>query len=323
MRRRTALALMAGALITAIHRPARSSSTPAQIGYLSTQKNERLYQAFLRGLVQHGHVEGTSFLMLERSAGGRPELLDQTAAELVRLTPDVILAVGAAATRAAQRATKTIPIIFAPVGDAPQLGFIQQLGRPEGNMTGISLDNWVLNQKRLEALKDYFPHAKRVVVLANFGNPSGPGQVEITKEGAKTLGLEVSVAITRNKDDLDQALAEIAAQKPDAVHVLTDAMFDTFRDQIIAFMAAQRLPSIYEHRAFTEAGGLVSYGPNLNKVSERAAWYVDQVLKGTRISDLPVDQPSTVELIVNLKTARATGIDIPPSLLTAADEVIE
>jgi putative ABC transport system substrate-binding protein len=323
MRRRTALALLAGAIINSTHGPAQSSNQPARIGYLSAQRNERLYQAFLRGLRHHGYVDGSGFLMLDRSAGGRPELLDQAAVELVGLKPDVILAVGSGATRAAQRATKTTPIIFAPVGDAIRLRFVQQPERPEGNMTGISLDNWVLNQKRLEALKDYFPYVKRVAVLANFGNPAGPGQVEITQKGAEKLGLEVTVTIIFNKDDLDRALAEIAAQKPDAVHVITDAMLDVSRDRIIAFMVAQRLLSIHDHRAFTEEGGLVSYGPNLDKLSEQAGWYVDRVLKGTPISDLPVDQPSTLELIVNLKAARAIGIEIPPFLLAAANEVIE
>ena len=219
--------------------------------------------------------------------------------------------------------TGAIPIVFAPSGDAVAIGLVTSLARPGGNLTGLSLDSWILNEKRLEALKDNFPSVKRVAVLANFGNPSGEAQWNMTERGAASLGFELSLIRIVRRNDLDGALSQIAATGSHAMHVLSDSVFDAARSQIVGFASAHSLLAIYEHRAFTEAGGLMSYGPNLDRVSARAAAYVDRILKGTRPIDLPVEQPTQLELVINLKTAKQMGISLPSALLIRADEVIE
>jgi putative ABC transport system substrate-binding protein len=243
-------------------------------------------------------------------------------ADLIRATPDMIVASGNLATRAAQSETKTIPIVFAPVGDAIRNGYTSSLARPDKNLTGFSLDTHVLNQKRIEALRDYFPSVRRVAVLVNSANPSADGQWELTRMAALAFGLEPEL-ISAYARELDGAFAAIAALEPDALHVVTDAIFDTERERIVAFAAERRLPSIYEHRAFTESGGLISYGPNLDHMSARAATYVDRIARGVPIRDIPVETPINLELVVNLKTAKALGIAISADLLARADEVIE
>jgi len=291
----------------------------ARVGYLAVQKNERFFAAFMGGLARQGYREGTNLVVTEKSAQGNPERLDQAGVELAAMNPDVVVAVGNRATRAAQRAMQDVPIIFASTGDAVGSGLVNSLAAPGGNLTGLSIETWVLNAKRLEALKEAFPWVKRVAVLATDGR----AQWDMTRSAAGVLGFEAVFAITHGAEDLGAALSELTRLRADALHVLSGAFFDASRNEIVAFAAEQRLPAIYEHRAFAEAGGLMSYGPNLDAVSARAGWYVSRILQGAHPSELPVEQPTHFELVVNLKVAKSAGIDINPILLARADEVIE
>jgi putative tryptophan/tyrosine transport system substrate-binding protein len=326
MRRREFIALVGGTTAAAAcprHIHAQPSQRFARVGYLAPGRNQRLYDAFVKGLGDLGYVEGRHLTIIYRSADGRPEMLDTVAAELVRLSPDVVVTLGATAARAMQRATSTIPIVFAPAGDAVPAGLVQSLARPGGNATGFSINTWELNPKRLELLKETFPAIQRVAVLGNANNPSGLAQWDRTKPAAEALRIDLRLVMVKGATNLLESFSDIGREGVDALHVLSDAEFDVARDEIVARAASARLPATYEHRAFVEAGGLMSYGPNLDHISYRAAAYVDRILKGTKPGELPVEQPTTLELAINLKTAKALGLDIPPTLLARADEVIE
>jgi putative tryptophan/tyrosine transport system substrate-binding protein len=320
MRRRE---LVAALFASSLPMPLAAQSRAGRIGYLALLQNERLFNALVRGLEDQGHVLNANVVIEARSAEGDPARLEEAAAALVAQKPDLIVAVGNAATRAARRAAGAIPIVFAPSGDAVTTGMVASLARPGGNLTGLSLDSWILNEKRLEALRDNFPGVKRVAVLANFGNPSGEAQWKMTERGAAVLGFEVVLVEITRRSELETALSQVAATGSQAMHVLSDSVFDAARNQIVSFASAERMLAIYEHRAFPEAGGLMSYGPNLDRISARAATYVDKILKGTPPADLPVEQPTHLELVINLKTAKEMGIFVPPALLIRADEVIE
>jgi len=321
MRRREVLTLTCGAAIGwPVHGGAQPTHKVIRLGYISVSRNERLFRALVGALREQGYVEGTNLAIHAKAADGRPEILSALAADL---RPDVIVAVGNAASRAAQSATATIPIVFAPTGDALGTGLVRSLAQPESNLTGLSINTWILNEKRLEVLKDSFPRVRRVSVLANFGNPSGRAQWELARSGGEALGLSMVLTSINSGDDLDGAFGTIESTAADALHVASDSLFDAARDRVVSFAAAKGLPAVYEHRAFAEAGGLMSYGPNLDRVSARAAWYVDRILKGARPSEIPVEQPTHFELLVNLKTARAMQLEIAPAILLRADEVIE
>jgi putative ABC transport system substrate-binding protein len=296
---------------------------PVRIGYLAPGRNQRLLEAFRRGLRDLGYTEGNNPPLEYRSADGRPELLIPLARELVQRSPDVLVTLGAAATRAAKDASSTIPIVFAPAGDPLQLGLIQSLARPGGNLTGLSINTWILNQKRLEILKESFPGFRRIAILGNGSNPGNLGQWEQLKPFGKVLGLDLLPVMVNGIDTLAASFDRITRSGVDAVAVLPDATFDTARAQVVALAAKHRLITMYEHRAFVEAGGLISYGPNLDRISYRAASFIDKIVKGMKPADLPVEQPDEFELLVNLKTAQALGNMVPDMLLARADEVIE
>jgi putative ABC transport system substrate-binding protein len=244
---------------------AQGQTKLARVAYLSVLGNERLFRTLVEALRQQGYVEGANVIIEARTARGRPEALKELATELVGLQPDVIVTVGNAASRAARSATGTIPIVFAPTGDAIGTGLVRSLARPENNLTGLSINTWVLNEKRLEVLKDSFPGVRRVSVLVNLGNPSGRAQWEVARSGGEALGFSMVLASVSSGDDLEAAFGDIERATVDALHVASDALFDATRDRVVSFA----------DRAFAEAGGLMSYGPNLDRVSTRAAWYVD------------------------------------------------
>ena len=326
MRRRDFIRLVGGTPVAATcprHVYAQASQRSARIGYLAPGKNQRLYDAFMKGLSDLGYVEGRDLTMIYRSADGRPEALDPLAAELVRLSANVIVTLGSTAARAAKRATDTIPIVFAPAGDAVPAGLVQSLARPGGNATGLSINTWIFNPKRLELLKETFPAIKRVAILGNASNPVNPAQWEETKPAGEALGIDLRLIMIKGPAELMEGFSQLSRQGVDALHVLSDAAFDVARDEIVMRAANFRLPATYEHRAFVEAGGLMSYGPYLDRISYRAAAFVDRIIKGARPEDLPVEQPTALELVINLKTAKAVGLEIPPTLLARADEVIE
>ena len=302
---------------------AQDNQKGLRLAYLAPGKNQRLYDALVHGLHSLGYVEGRNLTIIYRSAGGRPEMLDPLAAELVRLSPDVIVTLGATTARAAKRATSSIPVVFAPAGDAVPAGLVQSLARPGGNATGVSINTWILNPKRLELLKEAFPEVKRVVVLGNASNPSGVAQWNETKPAAENLRVDLRLVMVKGATELMDGFSRINREGADALQVLADAEFDVARDEIIAHAANLRLPVMYEHRAFVEAGGLMSYGPNLDQISFRAASYIDKIVKGAKPADLPVEQPTRLELALNLKTAKVLGLTFPSTLLARADEVIE
>lgn len=322
MRRRAFLAGLCGAAAWPALGRAQGAEKVFRLGYLAPLRNDRLLRALVQGLRKLGYLRGVNLAIDDRFAEG-PEELGRIAADLVRSRPDAIVTVGNAASRAARQASHTIPIVFAPTGDALGTGLVQSLARPEANLTGLSINTWVLNQKRLELLKETFPGVARVAVLSNFGNPSGDAQWELSRRAGEALGLVMELQVVRSKDGLDAAFREIERARTEALHVASDAIFDAARDRIIAFSTTRRMPAIYEHRAFAEAGGLMSYGPNLDQVTARAASYVDRIFKGAQPGDLPVEQPTHFELVVNLKAATAMNLALPPTLLIRADEVIE
>jgi putative ABC transport system substrate-binding protein len=274
-------------------------------------------------LRESGWVEGENVVFERRYAENRLERLPELAADLVRLNVDVILAGGTLAPLAAKRATSTIPIVMVNAGDPLGTGPVASLARPGGNVTGMSLMAPELGGKRLELLKELLPRLARVAVLWNAANPYSALVFKQVQAAGGTLGIEVQSLELRDPDDFDGAFETVQRQHPDALITVEDPLTFNHRKRIAGFAAEQQLPSLSGLSEFAAAGGLVSYGANQVDLFRRAAGYVDKILKGAKPADLPVQQPSKFELVINLKTAKAVGITIPPSLLARADEVIE
>jgi putative tryptophan/tyrosine transport system substrate-binding protein len=284
-------------------------------------------EAFRQRLRELGYVEGQNLVLEYRYAEGSAERLPDLAAELVQLQVDVIVAGGTAAIRAAQLATRTIPIVMSASYDPVQEGFVASLARPEGNITGLSYLQAELPGKRLELLKERVPQSTRIAVL---WNPVGPGYasrqslLQNLTVAARALGLHLHVVEVRHADELATAFAALPQARADALLVMEDALvFSTRLGRRLADLAAaSRLPAMYSWREHVDAGGLMAYGPSLQETYRRAATYVDKILKGAKPADLPVEQPTKFELVINLKTAQALGLTIPPTLLFQAEEVI-
>jgi putative ABC transport system substrate-binding protein len=272
----------------------------------------------LRGL---GYVEGRN-LVIEYRSGKDLAQLDELAAELVRLNVDVIVTPGAGAG-AARRATATVPIVFSYSGDPVEAGFVKSLGRPGGNMTGITWLAFELVGKRLELLKEAAPQVSRVAILANPTHPGEQRELRETEQTARAVGSTVQYHQVRTTPDFHAAFAAIVRDSANALLVFPDGATMGHRRQVAEFAAKHRLPSVFGWREYVEAGGLMSYGPNRLETAKRLAVYVDRILKGAKPADLPVEQPAVFELVVNRKTAQALGLTIPPSLLFRADHVIE
>ena len=316
-----ALALLAVPLVTKAQPPAGKT---ARIGYLSFRSGpSQLEEAFRQGLRELGYAEGQNMAIEYRWAEFKPDRASTLAAELVRLKVDVIVATGGPVpATAAKRATTTIPIVFT-VSDPIGIGLVTRLGRPGGNLSGLNILTVEPNAKRLELLKEAVPGVSRVAVLAN---PANPGSAEAVKElegSARVLRVKLHVLEARERQMIDTAFAAMARERAEALLVMNDPMFMTQRERIVDLAAKHRLPGIFEFREFAEAGGLLSYAANLADMYRHLATYVDKILKGVKPGDLPVEQPTKFELVINLKTARALGLTIPPSLLLRADQVIE
>jgi ABC-type uncharacterized transport system substrate-binding protein len=279
-------------------------------------------EAFLQGLSDLGYVEGQN-LVLEQRYAGSEDRLRELAADLVQRQVEVIVAGGSAAIRAAQHATRTIPIVMATSADPVGRGFVASLARPEGNITGVSWLGTELGGKRLEVLKEAVPQVSRVAMLGNPASPGyGPGRDNVTV-AAQALGLHLQVVELRHAEELDQAFRAMTQAGAEALVVLAEPLLiDGLRSQIAERAATSRLPAMYGWRMYVEAGGLMAYGPSLPDLRRRAAVYVDKILKGAKPADLPVEQPTTFELVINLKTAEALGLSLPPSVLFQATEVI-
>jgi ABC-type uncharacterized transport system substrate-binding protein len=281
-----------------------------------------LSDAFRQGLRQRGYVEGQTIHLAWRYAEGQVERLPALAAELARLPVDVLVAAGGTPVAlAAQRATTTIPIVMTNVGDPVETGLVASLARPGGNITGLSSMSPDITGKRLELLKAVVPALSRVAVLWQPANPSAALQFQELQAAARALHLQVQALEVRGPDEFDHAFS--AARGAGAVVVVGDPVFTQHRRRITALAQRSRLPAMYVFREFVEAGGLMSYGVHLPDLGRRAAIYVDKILKGAKPADLPVEQPTKFELVINLKTAQALGLTIAPTLLFQADEVIK
>jgi ABC-type uncharacterized transport system substrate-binding protein len=270
-----------------------------------------------------GYVEGRDILLQARWANGNMERLDELAVELARLQLDAIIAYTTPGAIAARKATTTIPIVFLFVGDPVGSGVVPSLAHPEGNATGISLLATELSAKRLEILLELAPQASRVAMLWNDTNPGMLLRTRETQDAATKLGVAIKSVGVHNLISFDSAFAMIASEPIDALLTIVDPFTLQHRKRIVDFAAERRLPAIYEAGEFVETGGLISYGPNLPIIEQRAAEYVDKIFKGAKPADLPVEQPSKFEMLINMKTANALGFSIPPSIMLRADRVVE
>jgi putative ABC transport system substrate-binding protein len=297
-----------------------------RIGFLgnSTATLEaNLIGPFRDGLRELGYVEGQNILIEYRWAEGKYERFPALIAELIALKVDVIVTAGTPASLAVKKATTSVPLVMIAVGDPVGTGLVASLARPGGNATGVTSISPELEGKRLELLREVFPGVARIAVL---WNPVSPFQVVAEKEvqaAAGVLRIPVLSLGVRAAEELDNAFAAILREQANALLVLADRLFLHNRERIMEFAAKNRLPGVHAYRELVEAGGLMSYGPSYADLHRRAATYVDKILKGARPSDLPVERPTKFELVVNLKAAKALGIDIPQSVLLRADEMIE
>jgi putative tryptophan/tyrosine transport system substrate-binding protein len=324
MKRREFITLIGG---TAAAWPLAARAQSAyRIGVLETTSaalNAANFDALRQGLRQHGYIEGQNLVIEYRSADGRAERFPDLAAELVRLNVDLIVTRGTPAIFAAKNATKTIPVVMAASGDPLGAGVVAGLARPGGNVTGLSAFVTELQAKRLELLREMVPRINRIAALLNMSIPAEPPQWEETKAAARTLAIEPQLLDVRKPEDLGRAFETAIRQRADALVVGINVLTQANRRPIADLATKHRLPAIYASREFVDAGGLVVLGVSYPDLYRRAAIYVDKILKGAKPADLPIEQPTKFELIINLKAAKALGLEIPPSLLARADEVIE
>jgi putative ABC transport system substrate-binding protein len=280
-------------------------------------------EAFRQGLKEYGWVEGQNIIVEYRFAEGKEDALPAIAAELVRSRLDVIVAEGTAAIQAAKTVTQTVPIVMATSADPVGTGLVASLNRPGANITGLSLQTGELSGKRLQLLTEIVPGLARLAVLSNPLNASITPIIEQTKAAAQSLGVEIQVLEVQAPDKFESAFAAITSAHAGALIVLPDPLLYGQHPRIVTFTAASHLPALFPEKEVAEAGGLIAYGPSVPASFRRAAAYVDKILGGAKPADLPVEQPTKFELVVNLPTAKAIGITIPTSILLRADEVIE
>jgi putative ABC transport system substrate-binding protein len=329
MDRRTFIGtLTLGLLAAPLAADAQQAAKVARIGWLAANlaPNPDLREAFRQGLRDLDYVEGRNVVIEYRDAEGKFERLPALAAELVALKVDVILAGGTPQALAAKQATKTIPIVFTAVGDPVTDGLVTSLGRPSGNATGLSALTPELVGKCLEQLKQAVPGVSRVAVLRQPGAFSERTEKDMQRgaeDAARALGVRLQVVEARGPENFGGAFADMTRARAGALTVLPSSMFFNERRRLVDLAAKNRLSAVYPRREFVDAGGLMSYGPSIADVFRRAATYVDKILKGAKPADLPVEQPTKYDLVINLKTAKALGLTIPPSLLLRADEVIQ
>ena len=280
-----------------------------------------LFAAFRDGMRELGYVDGKNVVFEVRSAQGKPELIRNLAVELVRLNPDVIVTAHGPPSQALQQATQSIPIVVAVVADAVAARLVTNLHRPGGNVTGLSFLNTELTAKRLELLKEAVPHIRRVAMLNDVN--SVQNIVAETETAAQRLGVELQRLDVHTAADFADLFEAATRGRAQAIDVLPSAFFNSHRAQIVELAAKHRIPAMYAHRDYVDAGGFMAYGPNLLDLARRAATYVDKILKGAKPGELPIEQPTKFELMINLKTAKALGLTIPQPLLLRADQVIK
>jgi putative ABC transport system substrate-binding protein len=329
MERRTFMAMLTGGIVVAPFAAAQQAAKIARIGFLTLNlgANPHLREAFRQGLRDLGYIEGRNVVIEYRSAEGKSERLPALAAELVALKVDVIVTGGGTPSAlAAKQATRTLPIVFASAPDPVTDGLVTSLARPGGNVTGSSYLAPELVGKCLEQLKQAVAGVSRVAVLWQPGAAGERTERDMLKGAevaARALGVRLQVVEARGPADIDRVFSEMTRARAGALTVLGSAMFFNERRRLVDLAAKHRLPAVYTSRDFVDAGGLMAFGPNLADSFRRAATYVDKILKGAKPGDLPVEQPTKFELVINLKAAKALGLTIPPSVLQRADEVIQ
>lgn len=293
-----------------------------QIGFLSSAAPSGTpYESFRQGLRDLGYVEGQNIAIEYRYGEGRPRLAE-LATELVQLKVDLIVAQGQAAMTA-KTAERAVPVVFGMSGDPVDAGLIDSLARPGGNMTGVTFLAFELVGKRLELLKEAVPKISRVAVMAYPGHPGEERELKETQITAQALKTVLHYFSVTNPTDIDKAFSEIAKAHTDAILAFPDPITMAHRTQIAEFAVKRRLPSVFGWKDYVEAGGLMSYGPNLGESWRRVAVYVDKILKGTKPADLPVERPAKFEFVINLKTAKQIGLTIPPNVVARADKVLK
>jgi putative tryptophan/tyrosine transport system substrate-binding protein len=295
----------------------------ARLSPSSAAADAPVLEAFRQGLRDHGWIEGQNIVMEYRFSDGKPDRLPQLAAELVRLKVDVILTGATVGALAAKQATNTIPIVVVTTGDPVASGLVSSLARPGGNLTGLTALGQELSGKRLQLLKEAVPGINRVAVLSNPTNPDSRFSVKDVETAAQTVGVQLQVHEVGDPNGFDGAFHAINQARADGLMVLTDAMFLTYRKRVVELSAKSRLPTMYPISEFTNAGGLMFYGASFPAMYRRAAVYVDKILKGAKPADLPVEQPTKFDFVINLKAAKQIGLTIPQWVLMRADKVIK
>jgi putative ABC transport system substrate-binding protein len=327
MQRRAFITLLGGAAAWPVVLKAQQAEPVRRVGVLYTLGPEDLeakarITLFEQTLQQLGWAVGRNLVIDTRLVGVAPDRLRRDAAELVALAPDVILSSGSVVIASLQQATRTIPIVFVFIVDPVGAGFVESMAHPGGNITGFSSFEYSMSGKWLELLKEIEPRLKRVAVLRDPISAAGIGQFAVVRSVAQSLGVELTPLDVRGTDEIERAVAAFA-RSGNAGVIITTGNTAARRKLIISLAARYKLPSVYPYRYFALDGGLVSYGPNPHDVVRRAAGYVDRILKGEKPADMPVQAPTKYELVINLKTAKAIGLTVPPSLLSRADEIIE
>jgi len=320
-----------GGLLASLVAPLAASAQPAgkvpRVGVLVLTPRASVggtyVDALREGLSKVGYVEGRTIALDVRWAEGKTDRLPALAKDLVISRADVIVTSGTEAIRATQQATRTLPIVMATVIDPVRLGLATSLARPGANLTGLAILSPELTAKRLQLLKEAVPSVKRAVVIWNPVNEGNALMLREAETAARTLGIELQAVAVRGPDDLKLGFGPLVDGRAQALLVLEDSMLVSHKEQIVRLAASNHLPAMYAFRSLVDAGGLMSYGPDIPDMFHRAAGYVDKILKGAKPGDLPVEQPSKFELVINLKTAKALGLTIPQSLLLRANHVIE
>ena len=325
MKRREFIAALGGAAAWPLVARAQQAGKLPIIGFLGATTPSAQSQwtaAFVQRLRELGWIEGRTVAIEYRWAEGRSERAAEIAAEFVRLKVDVIVTSGTSPVLAAKQATAVIPIVFAAAGDPVGTGLVASLARPGGNVTGLSLQAIDYVGKKLELLREVVPGLRRLAIVVNVGSPIGVLELGEVQAMARTLGLEVITSEIRRAEDIAPAF-EALKGRAEALYVVTDPLLTTNRARIHTLAMGARLPTMHDGREYVEGGGLMSYGPNRPDLFRRVADHVDEILRGAKPADIPVEQPTKFDLIINLTTAKALGLEVPPSLLARADEVIE
>jgi putative tryptophan/tyrosine transport system substrate-binding protein len=325
MQRREFIAAVGGIAVWPLAAHAQQPVKLPTIGFLgplTPSSQSEWTDAFVQSMRAHGWIEGRTVEIEYRWGEGRSERLAEIVAEFVRLKVNVIVTAGTAAVIAAKQTTSVIPIVFGMAGDPVGTGLVASLGRPGGNVTGLSNQSADLAGKRIGLLREVVPSLHRVAIMANVGSPIGGLEMGAVKAAALALGLETVSAEIRQAEDIAPAIAALK-DRADVLYVVTEPLVNTNRVQINKLALDARLPTLHGLGAYAEAGGLMSYGPNVPDLFRRAGDYVDKILRGAKPADLPVEQPTKFDLTINLKTAKALGLELPPTLIARADAVIE